>query len=173
MHGPVIRGAELSAWGFLPVAGSPMANRFSAQGQTKLGLKTPMTTIKSGLCFPLPSGAQRQKRLVARPAPVARGPADSPSLELLTCKRGHRGQVQFELVEAEGRELWRSHLQLQKLALGMWNITFLAGETDRDGAGDREARTRHHRGRLNRQLGLSWYQSSRGPGLFSTRGCPR
>ena len=51
-----------------------------------------------------------------------------PSHGLTTCGRGHRGRVQCELGGGQRRGPWRSDPRLQKLALGTWNVTSLAGK---------------------------------------------
>ena len=52
--------------------------------------------------------------------PHSRGPT--------TCRRGHRGRVRSELGGGRMRGPWRSDPRLQKLALGTWNVTSLAGK---------------------------------------------
>nr|XP_049580440.1 charged multivesicular body protein 1a isoform X2 [Syngnathus scovelli] len=64
----------------------------------------------------------------ARPGIARNGNVGPPSHGLTTCGRGRRGRVQCELGGSQRRGPWRSDPRLQKLALGTWNVTSLAGK---------------------------------------------
>nr|XP_054590348.1 uncharacterized protein LOC129154585 [Nothobranchius furzeri] len=64
----------------------------------------------------------------ARPGTARRGNVGPLSHGLTTRGRGQRGRVQCVTGGSRGRGLWRSDPQLQKLALGTWNVTSLVGK---------------------------------------------
>nr|XP_049618339.1 craniofacial development protein 2-like [Syngnathus scovelli] len=64
----------------------------------------------------------------ARPGIARKGNVGPPSHGLTTCGRGQKGRVQCELGGSQRQGPWRSDPRLQKLALGTWNATSLAGK---------------------------------------------
>ncbi|CAG5929455.1 unnamed protein product [Menidia menidia] len=64
----------------------------------------------------------------ARPGPARRGDMGPPSHGPTTRGRGHRGRVRCALGGGRSRGSWRTDPRLQKLALGTWNVTSLAGK---------------------------------------------
>ena len=135
--------------GFMPLVGSPMANRSGGRGQTKGGSKRPLMMSKiNGLVCPSPRRGSPGPPPGARPGGGARGRAPGgraythgarpgtarrdyvgpPSRRLTTSRRGQRGRVHCELGSGRRWGPWRSDPRLQKLALGTWNVTSLVGK---------------------------------------------
>ncbi|XP_061626893.1 uncharacterized protein si:dkey-27h10.2 isoform X2 [Phyllopteryx taeniolatus] len=144
---PMIPGAKLSGalcpWQDHPCQTGP---RWGTGQST--APKTPMMRKIIGSRFPLsrrgslgpPSGARRgggaRRRAPggrtcthgARPGTSRKGNVGPPSHGPTTCRRGHRGRVHCELGSDRRQGPWRCDPRLQKLALGTWNVTSLAGK---------------------------------------------
>ena len=64
----------------------------------------------------------------ARPGTARSEDVGPPSHRLTTSRRGQRGRVQCVLDGGRRPGPWRSDPRLQKLALGLWNVTSLVGK---------------------------------------------